>query len=108
MHDIRTGKGLEVDDALVYRSGGRDGTIPAVMSPEVEIASEWLERARQNAGRFSRLLEADLADLRANQVTAEKVQAAAKVERIQCVLGRIIAEMDDDPHGVLKQENDHK
>lgn len=76
------------------------------MSPE--SANEWLERARQNAARFAGLLEADVADLRDNQATPDMVYAAAKVEQIQCVLGRIIAGLNDDPQGILKQENDHK
>ena len=70
------------------------------MSPE--SANEWLERARQNATRFVALLEADEADLRKNQANA--AQTIVKIQQIQCLLGRILAELNDDAPRVPEQE----
>jgi hypothetical protein len=74
------------------------------MSPDAESANEWLERARQNAVRFAGLLEADGADLRENQATSDAAQAAAKIQHVQRLLGRIIAGLDEDARRVPEQE----
>lgn len=87
----------------VYHSRCRGCTIPPVMlSPE--SANEWLERARQNATRFAGLLKADEADLRENQATPDAAQAVAKILQIQCLLGQIIAGLNDDAQCVPEQE----
>ena len=86
-----------------YRCRGRGCTIPSVML-SLESASDWLEPARQNAARFAGLLKADKADLRENQATPEAAGAVAKIQQIQCLLGRIIAGLNDDAQHVPEQE----
>lgn len=65
------------------------------MSSDARSASEWLGRARQNAARFAGLLEADAADLRKSQTTPDAAQAAARIDQVQRLLDRIIAELDE-------------
>ena len=69
-----------------------------------ESDSDWLEPARQNAARFSGLLKADEANLRENQATSDAAQAVAKIQQIQCLLGQIIAGLNDDAQRVPEQE----
>ena len=86
-----------------YRSGRRGCTIPPVMlSPESD--SDWLEPARQNVLRFAGRLKADGAELQENQVTPDADQAVAKIQQIQCLLGQIIAGLNDDAQHVPEQE----
>ena len=91
----------------VYRCRRRGCTIPRVMLlPESD--SNWLEPAGQNAARFAGLLKADGAELHENQATPDSAQAVAKIQQIQCLLGRIIAELNDDAQRVPEQEINRK
>lgn len=73
-----------------------------------ESDSDWLEPARQNAVRFAGMLKADEAELQENQATPDADQAVAKIQQIQCLLGRIIAGLNDDAQRVPEQEINRK